>query len=190
MRVLVDANFLIHLIDHREGGTKQNQLRHQKLSWLLSSIVSRRGKIVVPTPALSEYLVNAGAASEGIIQTLTKNRNIVIASFDQRAAHTCAELHRIARLTGGHKRAPLPETADWQKIKVDWQIVAIGKVNGCSQVITNDRDVLTLATTASLPIQRIDDIELPASERQMDLPDIPKAPTTFSLALVTSQRTA
>lgn len=184
MRVLVDANFLIYLIDNREGGTKPSQLRHQKLSWLLKSIVSKRGKIVIPTPALSEYLVNAGAASEAILQALTRNRNVVIAGFDQKAAHACAELHRVARLTGGHKRAPLPETADWQKIKVDWQIVAIGKVNGCSQVITNDRDVLTLAAAAGLPIQRIDDIELPPSERQMALPDIPKAPTS-GLTLVT-----
>lgn len=188
MRVLVDANFLIHLIDHREGGTKPNQLRHQKLSWLLKSIVSKRGKIVIPTPALSEYLVNARAASEAILQTLTKNRNIVIAGFDHKAAHTCAELHRIARVAGGHKRAPLPETADWQKIKVDWQIVAIGKVNACSQVITNDGGVLTLAATAGLPTQRIDDIELPASERQMALPAVPKAPT--GLTLVAPQRPA
>lgn len=186
MRVLVDANFLIHLIDHRAGGTKENQLRHQKLSWLLKSIVSKRGKIIIPTPALSEYLVNAGAASEAILQALTKNRNVIIAGFDQKAAHTCAELHRVAWTAGGHKKAPLPKNADWQKIKVDWQIVAIGKVNGCSQVITNDRDVLALSVAAGLPTQRIDDIELPASERQMSLPAIPKAPTS-GLALVTPQ---
>lgn len=186
MRVLVDANFLIHLIDHRAGGQQADQDRHQKLSWLLKSIVSKRGKIIIPTPALSEYLVNAGAASEPILNALLKNRNVVIAGFDEKAAYTCAELHRVARLTGGHKRAPLPVTADWQKIKVDWQIVAIGKVNGCSQVVTNDGDVLTLAGAAGLPTQRIDEIELPASELQMALPSIPKAHAP-GLVLVTPQ---
>src|SRR4051812_43216808 len=113
MRVLVDANFLIHLIDHGDSATQANKERHEKLKGVVNDVVAKRGLIVVPTPVLTEYLLNAGEAGSQIVARLLANKWVIVASFDEKAAHTCAGLHRSAKAAGGHKRAPMPQDADW-----------------------------------------------------------------------------
>lgn len=175
MRALVDANFLIYLIDKRNSEDELDQVRMAKLQGVLELVSSSGGGLVIPTPALSEYLINAKEAGELILAKLLANKFVHVASFDHVAATECALIHRRAREDGGHKRAPLSQTADWQKIKVDWQILAIAKVHKC-RVITADTDIIKMAPTAGVQLTRIDDLQIPESARQRLLPQIEAKP--------------
>lgn len=186
MRTLVDANFLVYLIDKQGSQSDLDQTRIAKLQGVLERASTSAGGIVIPTPALGEYLINAKEAGERILARLLSNRFVQVASFDHVAAEACALLHRTARTNGGHKRAPLPPTADWQKIKVDWQILAIAKVHKC-EIVTADRDLITMAPVAGVPVTRVDDLPVPESARQRVLPQVEAKPP---LQLVAKPATA
>lgn len=175
MRILVDTNFLIYMIDRREGGSLVDQDRHAKLHDLVEQVEAARGAILLPTPVLGEYLLNARNAGSEILAGLQRHRRIRITGFDEVAAHEAALLHRAAWDEGGHKRAPMPEDDDYQRIKVDWQVVAIAKVHQ-ARVVTNDRRLAALARTASLRVDVIDEMPLPASAQQLQLAAVEPAP--------------
>ena len=81
--------------------------------------------------------------------------------------------HAKRRKDGGHKRAPLPKTALWQKVKVDWQVVAIAKARGCDLIVSNDPDVLKLGQAAGIKCQKVDDLPIPEALRQIPIPLTP-----------------
>lgn len=178
MRILVDANFLIYLLDRRQGGTIIDQDRRTKLHDLLAQVDKTRGSILIPTPVLAEYLTNARAAGPAITAGLQRHRRIRIVPFDEVAGQEAALLHRAAWDAGGHKRAPLPKEADWQQIKVDWQVVAIAKVHA-ARIITNDGQLSRLAEASGVQVDLLDAMPLPPGSRQMvieGVEDVPPPP--------------
>jgi hypothetical protein len=99
----------------------------ERLDHLVKELEQSRTRIIVPTPALSEILVKAGAAGPAYLERLNSSAAFRIAPFDQRAAVEVAAMTRDALATG-NKRGGVQGT--WAKIKYDRQIVAIAKVEG------------------------------------------------------------
>src|SRR5262245_48629531 len=144
MRVLIDTNALIYLLDKRTPQGIQDRLKG-----LLEDVSKARGRIIIPTPAITEYLSKAGAAGPALLEVFLQSRAVQVAPFDHVAAVECAAMNADA-LARGHKRAPLSRDTAWQKVKTDRQIVAIAKARA-DRIISDDQDILGLAAAASIP---------------------------------------
>jgi len=137
-----------HIVDAKE-----------RLDHLIATLAKERTKILIPTPSLSEALVNCGDATRVIVDRLTKSSAFRIEPFGTRAAEEAAIMYRDAMANGLGKRGGAE--GDWQKIKVDRQIVAIGKVHGATTIYSNDRDIRALAPVAGMSIVGIEELPLP-----------------------------
>ena len=73
---------------------------------------------------------------------------------------------QVHRSFSGRKANP----GAWQKIKVDWQIVAIAKVENVSTIYSDDPDVKSFAETANLNCVSLPELPLPPEEPQQNLP--------------------
>ena len=118
--VAVDCNFLVC---NGEGSGD----RKAKAKGLLAQVDKSRGKVIIPTPAIAEYLVNAEQAGLAMLEALQKKSSVAVADFDLAPAYE-ASLIDAAALGRKNKRDGSSDA--WQKIKVDRQIVAIAKSNG------------------------------------------------------------
>ena len=84
MAVVFDASVLIDLFN------KTASDRRARLDHLVESLKKQRAKVLIPTPALAEFLVKAGKARERYLHELSKNSAFNIEPFDQKAAVECA----------------------------------------------------------------------------------------------------
>lgn len=141
----------------------------ERIAALVEQLQKSRTKIVIPTPALSEALVRAGAAaSQEIVERLQKYAVFQIAPFEARAAIEVAAMTRNLRASGKKKENP---DATWAKLKYDRQIVAIAKVVGATTIYSDDKDIRTIAADAEIPVIGIADLPLPPGSAQMDFLD-------------------
>ena len=97
--VVFDATVLIDLFNPR-----LNPDRKAKLDHLLAELQRKKTKIVIPTPALAEFLARAGKARDAYHEQLSSQSSFRIGSFDNRAALECALL-LDAVLSSGDKRS-------------------------------------------------------------------------------------
>lgn len=148
MIVAIDANVLV---TWSTGG--EDDLRRARLAHLLQEISIANGRLVIPMPCFAEFLVRTDEASAAWMEGLERKKSVVLAPLDRRAAFECALFDRAA-LGAGDKRSGRKEP--WQKIKVDRQIVAIAKVAGVSEIITDDAGLRSTALTAGLRVRGID----------------------------------
>ncbi len=174
MSVAFDATFLIPLlfpealapIDPATG--KRVEFVQQRLDYLVARLESTQTKIIIPTPALSELLVYQGEAGLVYLEKFTRTSPFKVETFDERAALEVAlSIHRNLQRTG-QKRGKSMVT--WAKVKFDNQIVAIAKVNSCTAIYSDDKDVGTLAARARMDVVRLWELELPPQDPQMNFP--------------------
>lgn len=114
----------------------------ERVQRLVEDVHRQKTKVIVPTPALSECLVHAGAARNRYIQVLQKYSVFRIAPFDSKAAIELAIMTEKA-LKAGDKKGGVD--APWAKVKFDRQIIAIAKVEGAHTIYTDDPGVRTFA---------------------------------------------
>ena len=165
--VVFDASILLALLQPdiyspRHPDTKEpvDQFR-QRIDYLVTQLEADFQKIVIPTPALSEILVRAGQAGPEYLDRFNSASVFRIVPFDQRAAVEVAAIIASA-ITAGDKRGG--SDSSWAKVKVDYQIVAIAKVENISTIYSDDRDIynfgqrngLTVIRTAELPLPPVD----------------------------------
>ncbi len=155
--VVFDATVLIDLFHPRTHPDHKT-----KLEYLIAELQRKKTKIVIPTPALSEFLARAGKARDGYHEKLATSAAFKIGSFDGRAAMECA-LMLNAALTSGDKRA---NTKTWAKAKFDWQIVAIAKVANAHTIYSDNGDLVRIGARHGLMVIKTDDLPLPVSARQ------------------------
>jgi hypothetical protein len=162
--VVIDATFL--LLIHRPDtpvppgpdGRPIDSVK-ERVGHLLYELDRTRTKIIIPTPALAEALVRAGAAaSQEIVEHFQKYSAYQLQPFDQRAAIEVAAMTRGA-LAAGNKRGD--SSATWAKIKYDRQIVAIAKVAGATTIYSDDADVASIARQASIEVVGLAALPLP-----------------------------
>lgn len=170
MRVLLDTNALIYLLDRRAPQHIQDRLKG-----LLQDVERTRGQVVIPTLVVAEYLVNAGAAGKALLASLLNNRYVLVASFDHMAAEECAAMQIAANGTG-NKRHPLGRDVAWQKVKVDRQVVAIAKSRGAS-IVADDGDIHTIAKDWGVEAMVVASLPLPDWARQLHLVGVPTSTT-------------
>jgi predicted nucleic acid-binding protein len=138
-----------------------------RIEFLVQQLDKARTKIIIPTPALSESMVRAGAAgSQDIIEKLQKFAVFRIEPFDLRASLELAAMTREA-VTKGRKRGD--STSTWAKIKFDRQIVAIAKVHGVTTLYSDDGDVRSIGERAGISVVSVADLPLPPQKAQLDL---------------------
>jgi hypothetical protein len=140
----------------------------ERLDYLIEDLETRRVKIIVPTPALSEILVHADRAGVQYLNKLRQSRAFRIASFDERAAVEVAMTIRQDIEKLGRKRGRTV-TATWAKVKFDRQIVAIAKVNGASIIYSGDEGIRTFAEESGIVTVALWQLPLPTDQSQMTL---------------------
>ena len=136
-----------------------------RLEHLIAELQRKKTKIIIPTPALSEFLARAAKARDAYYSRLSASAAFKIVPFDSRAAMECALLLDAA-LSGGDKRA---NAKTWAKAKFDWQIVAIAKVANARVVYSEDGDIARIGQRHGLTVVKTDDLPLPDSARQAQL---------------------
>jgi predicted nucleic acid-binding protein len=155
-----DANALITLFSKKskEGGKA-------RIHFLIDETKKSRGRLVIPAPAFSEFSVYAKPEE---IRLLLEERIFRIAPFDTRAALECGAIFK-AWLAGQPKKSLESKDKDPSKpkIKFDLQIISIAKITDTTLLITNDRQLKTLAAQYGIHARPVEDIALPDTERQI-----------------------
>ncbi len=128
---------------------------------------NRRGdRIIVPIPALAEFLVFAGADANNYLSDLNNLATVYLRPFDLRAAVELASME-IEAMNVGHKRHPADADAPWQKVKIDRQIVAIAKVANVDAMFTDDKEVAKFARAAGMRVVSSWELPVPASAQDL-----------------------
>ncbi|QOF77617.1 PIN domain-containing protein [Variovorax sp. 38R] len=161
--IVVDSNFIISYITTKDT-TSDDRAR---IDHFISEVDKLKVKIIFPMISISEFLVKADRASVAFLDELQRKSTVFVADFDRGAAHELAKMERDALAGPGGKRAGSEEP--YQKIKVDRQIVAIGLAHGAKMIVSRDEGVRTQAIRLGLAAKRIQDLELPESEKQLNL---------------------
>jgi predicted nucleic acid-binding protein len=146
--VLFDAGILIKLLDPRTS-----DIQRGKLDYLVSSLQKSKTKILIPTPALSEFYVKA---DPDVLASFKGRAAFIIVPFDEKAALECS-ISIAAALRSGSKKGVQAE-ASWQKIKFDHQIVAIAKTNRATTIYSEDGGLRKFAAALGLNAQCIDEL--------------------------------
>lgn len=157
--ILVDANFLIAHVDQKTSDDDRARIQQ-----FFAAVEKEKSKIIIPMPAVAEFLVRCNTAAINMLNLLEKKSYIYLAPFDRMAAFECALLDRAALGAGDKKDDSLEP---WQKIKIDRQIVAIGKANGAGLVISADKSVRDNALRVGMLAITVDELGL--APRQLDL---------------------
>lgn len=159
--VVFDAGILIKLLDPR---TTENE--RDKLDYLVTLLQKERSKILIPTPALSEFYVYAEST---VFASFKDKSAFLVVPFDEKAAIECAISIADAKRSGNKrgKQKDIP----WAKVKFDHQIVAIAKVYGADKIYSEDRGLRSFAKELGLTALSVADLpENPASaQKKLDL---------------------
>lgn len=122
-------------------------------------------RILVPTPALSEFLVGVRKNHDKYVESLHQTYGLKVGPFDERAAIECALLTD----SDLDSARPLGPTETKAKVKFDRQIVAIAKVNSVDTICTEDDKLAACAQRNGLKVLRVADLPLPPQDVQMGL---------------------
>ncbi len=161
--VVIDATTLLLML---RPETPINRPK-ERIEHLVKQLEKTRTKLIVPTPALSEALVGAGAAaSQQIVDYLLRYSVFQIEPFDLRAAIELSAMTRTAK-NKSSKRAD--SAATWAKVKFDRQIVAIAKVCGATTIYSDDGDLRAIAKETEIKVLSVADIDLPPEDPQGDI---------------------
>ncbi len=170
MIVVVDSSVLSLLVNpdakpplDPESGQPLT-LSRERVEKLVSDMDARTDVLVVPTPVLAEVMIRAGAAAPEVLAQLTGRSRIRIAPFDEMAAVELAAL-TIELATAGDKRGG--DDQSWQKVKLDRQILAVGRVAQAATIYTDDGKLIKSARR--LGMTAISSWDLPAPDIEDDL---------------------
>jgi hypothetical protein len=141
----------------------------ERVDLLVAELDARGEKILIPMPALAEFLVLTGNASATYLDMIHKLPRFVIGEFTERAAIEVAQAIRKAldsmnpALTPPQNAAKKRDDveATWAKVNFDRQIVAIAKVRGCSAIYSTDGHVVKHAEKMGLDCIHLADLPLP-----------------------------
>lgn len=172
--VVLDTTFLMLLfrpdIKVVRFGSDGKEIDHlkERVEYLVKTLEAAKSKIVIPTPVLSEILVQANPAqAQQIVETISRSAVFRVEPFDNLAAIEVAAMGRTALATGDKKAG---STNTWAKVKFDRQIVAIARVVRAAAIYSDDADVKAIAKTVGIQVFRIDDLALPPETAQGQLP--------------------
>ncbi len=139
----------------------------ERIEHLVEQLQSAQSRILIPTPALCEFLSIADRAGADYLSSLDGTTRFQIVPFDTVAAVEAARTIAAA-LRSGNKRSGREKTA-WQKVKFDRQIVAIAKTKNATTIYSDDGDVAAFGADAGLEVIGVAALALPPPS-QVGLP--------------------
>jgi predicted nucleic acid-binding protein len=158
----IDTSILLYILNEHTSAPKDPATGSpvtrcaDRVNLLISALGKKGEKLIVPTPALSEVLVRAGASAPGYLEILDRNKVIRLVDFNVLAAVEAASMVAEILASGG-----LPPGGDARaKMKFDIMIAAIAKVNGAGVVYSDDPDIRNLGKRFGFDVIGV--AELPA----------------------------
>lgn len=182
MIVALDATMLILLFNERASAPLNQQTgapvekTQERITYFLNRVAKSKGsRVIVPTPALGEFLVRVDAqAATEYLAKISRIRGCFIRPFAERAAIEFAEMQRS--ILAERRRLKSNETETRAKAKFDQQIVAIAKVEGATAIYSDDDGLGRYAKRFGLEIVRLIDIPVPPTDAQISLDlELPQA---------------
>lgn len=159
----------------------------------LATLAAAGTRVLIPAPVLAEYLVGfSDADMQG--QAVAVGKRFFVAPFDVRAALVAAELGRdaLSRVRqAGHNVSK-------QQVKVDVQVVAIAIVHGCTEIVSHDPHLGTIANgkivvrsvpLAAPPVPTGSPAPAPAPAPAPTLSPVPTPPATMPASVVAKPNT-
>lgn len=159
--IVIDANVLIAW-----SAKKTPDLVRARLQHMLETAAKEKERILIPTPALAEFLVRTDDATTEWLAELEKKSAVDVCSFDRKAAFECAFIERGAHKAGDKKHGA--DTA-YQKVKFDRQIVAIAKSRNAGLVVSDDDSLRRVALSVGLKVLKIEELPVSASALQTEI---------------------
>lgn len=135
----------------------------ERLEYLIADLEKTRTRVIIPAPALSEFLVIADESGPDYLAEIDKKSAFSIEPFDARAAVEAAASTRKA-IAKGNKKSGAAGT--WQSVKTDRQIVAIAKTRGATRIYSNDSDIANIAAESNIEVVALWDLAMPPEEQQ------------------------
>jgi hypothetical protein len=182
--IVLDATMLIMLFDEDakaplDPSTGESVAHCQeRLRYFLNVHTKPKGsRVIVPTPALGEFLVKIKPESVAeFLSQLQRVRGCYIAPFSIKAAVEFAEMQRSALQERGRKSKG--DTDSRAKAKFDQQIVAIAKVDGAQTIYTDDQGLSKFAKRFGIQTVGIAELPLPPETAQgtLDLEPLQATP--------------
>jgi len=167
---LFDANFLVIFFDPTarvplDIKTKAPVDRaRDRIEFLVDTLSNKREKIIIPAPALAEFLLLT-KEWDACLTKIKKKAVFEIAGFDQPEA-----IELVVCWKASEKRIRNREET-WAKLKYDRQIVAIAKTHRAQVIYSTDQDVHKLASENKIECKGLADLPAPPP-KQMPLIDI------------------
>ena len=170
MKVVFDASLLLPLLEPGvpvpappAGISAASAV--PRIEHLIDTLDGEGAVALVPTPALSEVLTRAGAATATMLHRLKTIRFFEIVSFDELAAIECAAM--LSETRRGGRKAP---AATWAKAKFDHQIAAVAKVYGAARIYSDDGDLKKLGPRLGMAVIGLWDLPAPPEDAEPSLP--------------------
>lgn len=171
--VAFDSGILILLLQEGAGAPVDPESKEpitrpkDRVEHLKQSLAQERSKILIPTPAFSEFLVNAGDALEKYVDHISNEACFEVVPFSVRASIEAAvAIHRAKQVRRTLDEA---EKAAWQRVKIDIQILATAKVNKAEVIYTTDKGVVAQAELMGIPAFHLAKIPLPPEDPQHEI---------------------
>lgn len=128
MIVAIDASILIFLFERDakapidEGTGEPLERCYDRVNHLVAELQASSAKVVIPTPALAEILVNAGDAGPEWLRIIEKTPRFMVAQFDKLAAaeHAASMLDRPRPIPQGKRKAKFD---DQILLSPEWQVL-------------------------------------------------------------------
>lgn len=132
-----------------------------RVEYLVERLTKKRTKILVPTPALAEVLVQAGSAGHDYLDRISNASAFRVVSFCQRAAVEVASMANDAKKS---KKKRVSSSQTGAKVKYDRQIIAVAKVHAVSTLYSDDSDLAKLGAKFGVMVTGAEALPLPPKE--------------------------
>ena len=171
MPVVFDNTFLALLFgplrtpprDPRTG--KPVERAQDRIEALIDELTRSQVRILIPTPALCEFLSIAGRPGADYLARLDSTSRFKVESFDTAAAVEAARVI-AASVRRGDKRSGRKKATPWQKVKFDRQIVAIAKTRGATEIYSDDEDIAAFGVDAGIQVVAVAELPLPPPKQE------------------------
>jgi hypothetical protein len=164
--IAFDANILGIALCSTSGDIVDPSTKQQidrptdRVNLLIAELDAKDEQILIPMPALAEFLVMVGASGHLYLDEIHKLPRFVLGDFKEKAAIEISQVIRKAlESIGKQKRDDVQET--WAKVNFDRQIVAIAKAYGCITIYSTDGHVKKHASKMNLDCVHLADLPLP-----------------------------
>jgi hypothetical protein len=169
-----DATFLLYFfapVDSvgvpKDSNDQPVTMAKERVRGLIDDLEKQQARIIVPTPALSEIMVQAGVqAGQNWLAIMNKSKVFKVVPFDAKSA---IEVAIMAGHTVKGEAAKEATRETYAKLKYDRQIVAIAHTEAATVFYTDDRRQQNLAKRLGMTVRGLADLPIPTEWAQPSL---------------------